>query len=139
MLKVFLPLMLTLATSAQATELRHITVRTGTDGLTPVSLTVANAGKETLACNADIAHWYSIELAAVAPGKTASLELWFDPKTGTYAALNDKRENLPVERLWCGIEGRAYATRSQIALDHGAAPATRQLACSDETGRLVCE
>ncbi|MEI5676709.1 hypothetical protein G6N74_10055 [Mesorhizobium sp. CGMCC 1.15528] len=139
MLKVFLPLMLTLATSAQATELRHITVRTGTDGLSPVSLTVANAGKEPLACNADIAHWYSVELTAVAPGKAAQIELWFDPKSGTYAALNDKRENLPVERLWCGIEGRAYATRSQIALDHGAAPAALQLTCSDKTGRLVCE
>ncbi len=139
MLKAFLPLMLALTTSAQAVELHHITVRTGTDGLSPVSLTVANAGREPLACNADIAHWYSVELAAVAPGKTASLELWFDPSSGTYAALNDKRENLPVERLWCGIEGRAYATRSQIALDNGAAPAARQLTCSDRTGSLACE
>jgi hypothetical protein len=139
MLKVFLPLMLTLASSAHATELHHITVRTGTDGLSPVSLTVANAGKEPLACNADIAHWYSVELATVVPGKAASLELWFDPKSGTYAALNDKRENLPVERFWCGIEGRAYATRSQIALDHGAAPATLQLTCTDKSGRLICE
>ena len=127
--------------SAEAVELHHITVRTGTEGLSPVTLTVTNAGNEPIACNADIAHWYSLELATAASGAALKIELWFDPKTGTYAALNDKHENLPVERLWCGLAGRAYATRALIPLERHAQaqPATEQaLTCSSGEERLAC-
>jgi hypothetical protein len=126
---------------AAAVELHHITVRKGTDGLSPLTLTVTNAGSEPIACHADIAHWYSLELAKAAPGTALEIELWFDPKTGTYAALNDKRENLPVERLWCGIDGHAYATRALVSLDRHAEtlPATkRALSCAESGDRLVC-
>lgn len=126
--------------SAAAVELHHIKVRTGTDGLSPVTLTVANSASETIACHADIAHWYSLELAQAAPGAALKIELWFDPKTGTYAALNDKRENLPVERLWCGIAGRAYETRAVVSLDRNSKTpaATQALSCADGDTRLVC-
>lgn len=126
--------------SAFAVELRAVNVRTGTEGLELVPFTISNEGREALACNADIAHWYSIEIANAAPGETARIELWFDPKTGTYAALNDKRENLPVERLWCGLAGRVYATRSQITLDRGqnAVATARKLVCTNASDRLVC-
>jgi hypothetical protein len=134
-------LILTSFASASAVELHHVKVRTGTDGLEPMALAVSNAGQQALTCNADIAHWYSVEIAGAAPGKTARIELWFDPETGTYTALNDKRENLPVERLWCGLAGRAYATRAQIALDRGsgAFSATLGVTCRDLDNRLVCE
>ena len=111
-------------------ELHQIEVRTGTDGLSPVTLALTNAGGEAIACSADIAHWYSVELATAAPAAEIRIELWFDPETGTYSVLNDKRENLPVERLWCGIAGRAYVTRAQIALERVALPAERQVTCA---------
>lgn len=140
--RIFVAAVLALMTDAAAVELRHITVRTGTDGLTPVTLTVANAGIEPIACHADIAHWYSLELAKAAPGAVLDIELWFDPETGTYAALNDKGENLPVERLWCGMDGRAYATRALISLDRRAEKlpaAERAMRCVENGGRLSCQ
>ncbi|RUU98858.1 MAG: hypothetical protein EOQ98_11760 [Mesorhizobium sp.] len=134
-----LPITLAFTSFANAVELRHITVRTGTDGLDPVPLTISNAGREALSCNADFAHWYSATIATAAPGKSARVELWFDPKTGTFAILNDKRENLPVERLWCGLAGHAYTSRVQIALDRASA-AKGQVAvtCGSADGRLAC-
>lgn len=139
-LKYFIPAVLAFATVADATELRPVTVRTGTAGLEHLSLTIANDASEPITCTAEIAHWYSLNLAMAAPGTTAAIDLWFDPETGSYAALNDKDENLPVERLWCGLAGRAYATRSQIRLDRGkaAAPAARRLSCAVAAERLVC-
>ncbi|WP_244441109.1 hypothetical protein [Mesorhizobium sp. STM 4661] len=132
-------MLLTFTSFANAVELRHVTVRTGTEGLDPVPLTISNAGREALSCNADFAHWYSAAIATAAPGKSARVELWFDPKTGTYAILNDKRENLPVERLWCGLAGHAYATRVQIALDRTeAVKGERAVTCDVAQDRLVC-
>lgn len=134
-----LPVMLAFTSFASAVELHHVTVRTGTDGLAMVPLTISNSGSEGLSCNADFAHWYSAGIATVEPGKSASVELWFDPATGTFTILNDKRENLPVERLWCGLSGRAYATRTQITLDRtDAAKGTRAVSCGTKQDSLVC-
>jgi len=127
------------ASAAHAVELHHVKVRTGTDGLTPVSLALTNAGEQAIACNADIAHWYSVELTTAAPAADVRIELWFDPVTGTFSVLNDKRENLPVERLWCGFAGRAYATRSQIVLERKALPIERSVSCTATARRLSCE
>jgi hypothetical protein len=124
--------------AAQAVELHQVEVRTGTDGLSPVSLALTNAGGEAIACSADIAHWYSVELATAEPGAGVRIELWFDPATGTFFVLNDKRENLPVERLWCGFAGRAYATRSQIVLERAALPAERPVRCAETADRVNC-
>ena len=125
--------------AAQAVELHHVKVRTGTEGLSKVSLTVTNSDSEAVSCSADIAHWYSVELATAAPGAKMPVELWFDPETGTFSILNDKRENLPVERLWCGFAGRAYETRSQITLERMARPAERTVTCAAADGRLACQ
>lgn len=138
-IRYVLPVMLALTSFANAVELHHVIVRTGTDGLDMVPLTISNAGKEALSCNADFAHWYSAEVATVESGKSARLELWFDPKTGTFSILNDKRENLPVERLWCGLSGRAYVTRSQITLERAdAAKGARTVSCDAAQDRLAC-
>ncbi|TIO10349.1 hypothetical protein [Mesorhizobium sp.] len=138
--RYILPVMLAFTSFANAVELRHVTVRTGTDGLDPVPLTISNAGREALSCNADFAHWYSATIASAAPGKSARVELWFDPETGTYTILNDKRENLPVERLWCGLASQVYATRVQIALDRAsAAKGHLAVTCSSADDRLACK
>ncbi len=137
--RYILPIALAFTSFASAVELRHITVRTGTEGLDRVPLTISNAGREALSCNADFAHWYSATVATAAPGKSARVELWFDPKTGTFAILNDKRENLPVERLWCGLAGQAYATRVQIALDRASAQKGQvNVRCSSADDKLAC-
>ena len=138
MLRYLIPAMFVFTTAAHAVELHQIEVRTGTEGLSPVSLALTNAAGEAIACSADIAHWYSVELATAAPGAEIRIELWFDAETGTYSVLNDKRENLPVERLWCGFAGRAYATRSQIVLERTALPAERPVSCAGTAGRLSC-
>lgn len=138
-IRYVLPVMLAFSSFANAVELHHVTVRTGTDGLDMVPLTISNAGSEGLSCNADFAHWYSAGIATVEPGKSTRVELWFDAKTGTFTILNDKRENLPVERLWCGLSGRAYATRVQITLDRAhAAKGERAVSCTMAQDSLVC-
>lgn len=138
-IRYVLPVMLAFTSFANAVELHSVIVRKGTDGLAMVPLTISNAGNEGLSCNAAFAHWYSAGIATVEPGKSARLELWFEPKTGTFTILNDKRENLPIERLWCGLSGRAYATRVQITLDRtDAAKGERAVSCATEQGSLVC-
>ena len=100
-----------------------------------VPVTVVNAGAEPVNCQAEIAHWFSAELASIAPGRAASLDIWRDPATGSHATRNAHGEFLPVERAWCGIEGRAYVTRWQIMLK----PAMpRRLTCAATGDRLVC-
>ena len=119
---------------AAAVELRAVTVKSGTDGLVGVPLTITNAGTSALACTAELAHWYSATVAPVPPGVAARVDLWFEPRTGTYILLNGKRDNMPVAALWCGIEGRAYETRAVIALE----PEARATACAPVAGRMVC-
>ncbi|KAA3451869.1 hypothetical protein C7I87_04305 [Mesorhizobium sp. SARCC-RB16n] len=138
-IRYVLPVMLAFTSLADAVELHQVIVRKGTEGLAMVPLTISNAGKEGVSCNADFAHWYSEGIATIEPGKSARVELWFDPKTATFTILNDKHENLPVERLWCGLSGRAYATRVQITLDRAdAAKGERTLSCGLEQDSLVC-
>ncbi len=138
MLRYLVSVLLLSTSAAHAVELHQINVRTGTEGLSLVSLALTNAGGEAIACSADIAHWYSVELATAAPGAKMRIELWFDPETGTYFVLNDKRENLPVERLWCGFAGRAYVTRSQIVLERTALPVERPVRCAGTAELLSC-
>lgn len=138
-LRVWVTILLASCVSASAVELRYIEVRTGTTGLLAVPLTIINGSQVPLSCNADLAHWYSVELASVAPGESATLALWRDPQSGTVSALNGKDENMPIERLWCGFAGRAYATRAQIVLD-AAAPAHRVTCTAPAaTGPMTCQ
>ena len=130
-----------LATTAGAVELRPIEVRRGTEGLEPAPLSIANTAGVPVVCVGELAHWYSAELAAIATGATATIDLWFDPETGTVSALNEARENMPVESLWCGIAGEAYETRATVALarEAGATAKPRTLTCTMGDTRLTCE
>jgi hypothetical protein len=123
---------------AGAVELRPITVRKGTEGLDPAPVTVTNRTANPIVCIAEIAHWYSAELARVPAATDAPIGLWRDPSDGAYVALNDKQENMPVERLWCGFEGRAYETRGELVLDRAAPPVPRSVVCREQAGRVVC-
>jgi hypothetical protein len=131
-----------LATPVTAVELHPVEVRTGTVGLASVPLSVTNAAAAPITCVGELAHWYSTDLAHAGPGAIARIPLWLDPATGTYTVLNDKRENMPVEALWCGVDGMAYATRSMIALERraGTVPGALAVTCAATgTGGLDCE
>jgi hypothetical protein len=69
------------------------------------------------------------------------IALWFEAATGTYVMLNERQENLPVESLWCGIDGNAYLTRTLVPLQRnaGAAISRRDMLCSTESGRARCK
>lgn len=125
---------------AQAVELHHITVRTGVEGLDPAPIAVTNSTAAPIICVAQLAHWYSEVVAKAGPGASARIALWQDSSTGAFVALNDKQENMPVEALWCGFEGRSYETRAALPLDRGRPAGTvpRSIACLEEAGRLAC-
>jgi hypothetical protein len=125
---------------AQAVELHHIDVVTGTQGLSHVPVHVRNTGVVPLSCTIELAHWYSIRLEEALPGGRTVIDLWFDQASGTYLILNEKQEQMPVEAAWCGIAGRAYETRMPIALDRskGAAPMPRVMVCAAAGGSLAC-
>lgn len=133
-------LVLFAASSASAVELRSIDVRRGTEGLAAAPVSITNATGDAVSCIGELAHWYSAELASVAAGETAVIVLWHDPETGAFTAMNDKQENMPVESLWCGLDGRAYATRALVALPRqaGTAPSLA-LTCTMGSDRLACE
>jgi hypothetical protein len=123
LLPVLLAVMVTATTAAATAEMEA------------VPLTVVNAGTEPVSCQAEIAHWFSAELASITPGRDASLDIWRNPATGGHATRNQHGEFLPVERAWCGIEGRAYVTRWQITLG----PAMpRRLTCAAAGDTLDC-
>ncbi|MFK5979424.1 MAG: hypothetical protein QM488_11105 [Rhizobiaceae bacterium] len=125
----------------QAVELHEIEVRTGTEGLIKVPFSITNATSKPISCIGELAHWYSTEVAKISDDSTTKFDLWFDLKTGTLTLLNEHDENMPVESLWCGFTGRAYATRSRLNLvrREGKAPETVQLSCRENDGRLLCE
>lgn len=123
--------------SAAAVELPVPRVRHGTEGLAPMTLRLTNAADTALDCQAQLAHWYSQALATLAPGETAAITLWRDPATGTLALLNEHADNLPVEALWCGRAGQAYATRGALPLDH--AGGDLALTCRAPGPRVVCD
>lgn len=127
-------LALGLATAASAEQ--HVK---GTDGLTPLTVVVDNAGPEPLACGAAVAHWYSVDLGAAAAGASVTIDLWRDPASGAVYALNPSRDRLPIERLWCGLAGRSWATRAEIDLPRR--PGTADdiaLSCAPAGERLAC-
>jgi len=124
--------------SAGAVELRPIEVRKGIGGLEPAPLTIVNRSTQPIVCIAEIAHWYSAELARATAGADAAIGLWRDRTDGAFVALNDAEENLPVEKLWCGFEGRSYETRSDLVLDRAAPPTARAIVCRESQERLVC-
>ncbi|OWJ67385.1 hypothetical protein [Inquilinus limosus] len=113
----------------------------GTEGLTERAFQAENRGDGRIACDAAIAHWYSVDLGQAGPGASVSARLWFDPAGGAVYLLNDKQDRLPVETLWCGEAGRSWATRSVIDLPRHAGPVATMaitVGCAPAGDRLVC-
>ena len=108
--------------------------------LSRLSISIENVGDVPIECRAEIAHWFAAPLGIVAPKHDSELDLWVDASTGTIATRNEKQEFLPVERVWCGVEGRAYETRWLLPLERRleAVPAPRRLSCRADAHRVEC-
>jgi hypothetical protein len=112
----------------------------GAAGLNAVPFVARNAASARIACSVALAHWYSVDLGEAGPGESVRAELWADSKTGAIFVLNRIEDHMPAQLLWCGIAGRAWATRAAIPLAHraGERPPPIDLTCMIERDRLVC-
>ncbi|MEW9807142.1 hypothetical protein ABUE31_14205 [Mesorhizobium sp. ZMM04-5] len=109
-------------------------------GTQSFDVTIRNTGETVLACDASIAHWFSNALGDVAPGQTLRFTLLADASDGTVFMRNSAGDEMPVQRLWCGLKGRSWATRAEIGLDRriGEVPAPIALDCAGKTASTVC-
>jgi hypothetical protein len=96
-----------------------------------VRLEIANAAGAVLECQALAAHWYSFPVLRPAPGAVVSLHFTFDLRHGE---VTDPGSRLPVEALYCGHVGRAWATRGAIDVQALAARA----AAHHGSARVTC-
>lgn len=112
----------------------------GRAGLVEVPVRVHNGGATALACEANLAHWYSERLGGVAPGETLTTTLFVKPETGAVFLLNASEDRMPVERLWCGLDGRSWETRAEISLERKADTVVSAvgLDCRADGAETVC-
>lgn len=101
---------------------------------------IRNTGVSPLTCGAALAHWFSEEIGGVAPGQSLSFAFGYDLPSGTLFRLNDRGDEMAVERVWCGEEGRVQESRAQISLPRsaGIAPEPVRLNCAAVAGRVSC-
>lgn len=109
-----------------------LTPNRGTEGLDPVVIDVENTGELTLSCAVSLAHWYSFELGSLAHSVSLKAVLWSDRKTGEVFLLNPIGDQMPVERIWCGVAGRSWDTRFE-------APLKRRANAIEEDFIVSCE
>ncbi|MEM5475501.1 hypothetical protein [Pacificibacter sp. AS14] len=91
-----------------------LTPERGTEGLSPIVFDIENTGEISLSCGMNLAHWYSLELGQIAHGVTLRATFWSDPDTGAVVFLNPLGDQMPVERIWCGVAGRSWDTRFEM-------------------------
>lgn len=113
----------------------------GTEGLESVAFSIENTGELPLSCNVKLAHWYSLELGQAAHGVTLSATLWSNPEDGAVFLLNPIGDQMPVERLWCGVAGRSWETRFEMPLKRRAGEAENDmiLSCAAEPAGAVLD
>ncbi len=127
-----------MALTASAAE--NAPVARGTGGLLEVPFRADNEGTADLECKAALAHWYSFDLGRAAPGASLSAMFWYDPKDGNVFLLNDLKDHMPVQMLWCGTGPEVWTHRSVIRLERkaGNTPPPIHVTCRVEAGRLEC-
>lgn len=91
-------------------------VERGTQGLDKFVIAVNNQGKHAISCEVATAHWYSVALGEVAPGKSLHTTLWKNRGSGEVFILNQHQDRMPVQRFWCGQQGASWQTRYQFTL-----------------------
>jgi hypothetical protein len=113
----------------------------GTDGAVAVHLTLLNATGADIACQAELAHWYSVDLGRAGNGQSVAAILWHDPATGRLNLLNETQHRMPVEAIWCGFPPGIHATRGRVSLPYlqGTSPAAMTATCTDgDAGSVIC-
>ncbi|TCW00472.1 hypothetical protein [Biostraticola tofi] len=115
-------------------------VRQGTAGLTPFTLSIYNAGSKPLDCQATTAHWYSVALGQLALGQQLNIALWKNTASGEVIMLNRSLDQMPLQRLWCGEEGKSWQTRADIRLPNhrGATVQSIALDCTANPSPVEC-
>lgn len=113
----------------------------GTEGTTPVAVTIRNDTGLSITCQAALAHWYSADLGQLPPGSTLPVALHHDPENGEISLLNDSADRMPVEALWCGLPEAPQTARTRLTLPirRGAGPAALTFVCTIEAdGAMAC-
>jgi hypothetical protein len=115
-------------------------VARGAAGLIALPFAAENNAPRPIACSAALAHWYSVEFGKAAHGESVQATLWYDPRSGATFVLNALKDRMPIQSLWCGFAGEAWATRALVALPQraGAAPPPFRLTCTPDGGGLAC-
>lgn len=136
-----LSILLGLASAGFTAEQAPVVLR-GTAGLDAIPFRALNRSAGAIECQALIAHWYSAEIGRAGPGETVAAQFWSDRRDGAVYLLNAGSERMPVQSLFCGVEGQAASTRSDIALARRAGrdePAI-DMECRDlpASGALAC-
>lgn len=103
-------------------------------------VSISNTGETVLACDSTIAHWFSSALGEIAPGETLVFTLRADPQDGTVFLRNTAGDDMPVQRVWCGLKGKSWATRAEIPLARrsGEMPAPVTLNCASTPTGTTC-
>jgi hypothetical protein len=111
----------------------------GTDGAVAVPLRVRNGTGDVIVCRAELAHWYSVDLGAVAVGGMLEVTLWHDPVTGRLNLLNQTQDRMPVEAVWCGHRPKVHDTRGRVGLPYviGTSPVALVRVCTEGAGGHV--
>jgi hypothetical protein len=128
---------LAVAAAAEETE----PVARGTAGLVALPFAAKNGSPSRIVCSAALAHWYSIEFGSAARDETVRATLWYDPRSGATFVLNAGEDRMPIQALWCGLDGHAWETRAVVALPQraGVAPPPLNLTCTPDGGGLACQ
>ncbi|CAN5231100.1 hypothetical protein BH10PSE7_BH10PSE7_05780 [soil metagenome] len=136
----FFGLLVLSSLSAESVTTHAPIVEIGVEGLTKVEVTARNNGTLPIACGAAIAHWYSVDIGRAALGDTVRVTVWYDAARGAVFLLNTENVRLPIETLWCGVEGRSWETRAVVPLRNqaGEKPGPISLDCAESRGRLHC-
>jgi hypothetical protein len=115
-------------------------VARGSAGLIALPFAAKNSAPGPIVCSAALAHWYSIEFGKAAHGESVQATLWYDPRSGATFVLNELKDRMPIQSLWCGFAGEARATRAMVGLPQraGAAPAPLELTCAPDGRGLAC-
>jgi hypothetical protein len=133
-----LAISMAMAVAAAAEEGGSVT--RGAAGLIALPFAAKNDSPGRIVCSAALAHWYSVDFVAAARDETVRAMLWYDPRSGATFVLNAHEDRMPIQALWCGLDGHAWETRAVVALPQraAAAPPPLHLTCAPDGGGLAC-
>ncbi len=102
---------------------------------------IGNATGAALECQLLAAHWYSFPVERLDSGHNMLMSFAFVPARGEVTA--EPASRLPIETLYCGWAGRAWATRGEIDIRAAAARAAAaggdvRVACRAVGAAVAC-